>query len=426
MSNINHFTLNLLSIKDQNITFLSDITTKKVKNITYTVIKAKLSYEADCCPKCGNYDSSRIIKYGSKVSTIKLLPNNGSPSLLELKKQRFFCKECGETFIAATSLVDKYCYISNAVKSHILDNLTLKQSEKDIARANYVSHSTVSKCVDQSYRLYAPDFNVLPEHLSFDEFKSTKDAKGAMSFILCDLDSSEIIDIVENRQLPFLERYFYRFSKEARLKVKTVCIDMYPPYMSLIEKLFPNAKIILDRFHIVSSLTRALLKTRIDAMKRFSTYSMEYKRLKRYWKLIQKDVHDLDRVNFYKRVHFHEMKSEYDLVQDTIQADPLLEETYERYQTLLQAIKSKNIKNLKAHLLRFRHSDNEFMNTAIETLLKYFDSVQNALTYEYSNGFIEGMNNYIKVLKRIAFGYKSFFHFRNRILICRKLMKQKM
>ncbi|HKK95691.1 MAG TPA: transposase, partial [Anaerovoracaceae bacterium] len=49
--------------------------------------------------------------------------------------------------------------------------------------------------------------------------------------------------------------------------------------------------------------------------------------------------------------------------------------------------------------------------------------VENALKYEYSNGTIEGLNNYIKVIKRIAFGYKSFFHFRNRILISRNLIK---
>ncbi|MBK5253932.1 MAG: transposase, partial [Peptostreptococcaceae bacterium] len=38
-------------------------------------------------------------------------------------------------------------------------------------------------------------------------------------------------------------------------------------------------------------------------------------------------------------------------------------------------------------------------------------------------GTIEGLNNYIKVIKRVAFGYKSFFHFRNRILIFRNLIK---
>ena len=44
-------------------------------------------------------------------------------------------------------------------------------------------------------------------------------------------------------------------------------------------------------------------------------------------------------------------------------------------------------------------------------MLKDFDYVSNALKYEYSNQFTEGVNNFIKVLKRITFGYKSFFSF---------------
>ena len=46
-------------------------------------------------------------------------------------------------------------------------------------------------------------------------------------------------------------------------------------------------------------------------------------------------------------------------------------------------------------------------------MLKDFDYVSNSLKYEYYNGFTEGVNNFIKLLKRIAFSYKSFFHFRN-------------
>lgn len=422
---INDFTLKLLSIKDENIKFIPDFKEKKVKGITYNVLYAILSYPVSCCPKCGCFNDSSVIKYGSKVSEVKLLPINGIPTLLRLKKQRYLCKECGQTFIAKSSIVDKFCNISNAVKLHILDSLTLKQSEKDIARMNYVSHSTISKCVDEGFKWYSPNFNFLPKHLSFDEFKSTKDAKGAMSFIYCDSSSKEVIDIVENRQLPFLKRYFYRFTNEARLQVETVCIDMYQPYISLIKELFPNAVIIFDRFHIVNNLSRAFLRTRIEVMKKFSTYSMEYKRLKRYWKLLQKDIMSLDRVNFGKRVHFNRWISEYELVQEIIGVDTVLKQTYEIYQVLLQRVKNKDSHLLEKCLLGFKDKGSSFMQTAVQTLLSDFSYVANSLDYNFSNGFIEGINNFIKVLKRVAFGYKSFFHFRNRILICRLLMKQK-
>ena len=41
----------------------------------------------------------------------------------------------------------------------------------------------------------------LPENLCFDEFKSTKSAEGAMSFLFCNADTKKIIDSVEDRKL---------------------------------------------------------------------------------------------------------------------------------------------------------------------------------------------------------------------------------
>ncbi|MFM1573140.1 transposase [Helcococcus ovis] len=60
---------------------------------------------------------------------------------------------------------------------------------------------------------------------------------------------------------------------------------MYKQYITLIKKHLPNVNT-FDRFHIINILSRALNKTRIEVMKKLSTSSMEYKRLKRFWKLI--------------------------------------------------------------------------------------------------------------------------------------------
>ena len=43
--------------------------------------------------------------------------------------------------------------------------------------------------------------------------------------------------------------------------------------------------------------------------------------------------------------------------------------------------------------------------------------ILNAFDCPYSNGFTEGCNNAIKVIKRVAFGYRSFHNFRRRILL---------
>jgi len=62
------------------------------------------------------------------------------------------------------------------------------------------------------------------------------------------------------------------------------------------------------------------------------------------------------------------------------------------------------------------------MKTAVKTLLQHFNLAKNSLRYEISNGYLEGINNYVKTLKKIAFGYRSFFYFKSRIFITKKLI----
>lgn len=422
-SNISNYISNLLSIKDTNITFFDNIYTKKINKLNTIVHDAILTYNASSCPNYGNCHKPTIIKYGFKNTIVRISSINSKPACINLKKQRFLCKECNSTFIAETNIVAKFHSISRDLKMATLDSLSKKISEKDIASLHNLSHSTVSRYIDSDFRDFTPNKNFLPKHLSFDEFKSSKDCKGNMSFIVTDLSKSQIFDIVENRQLNFLIRYFTKFTKKARRMVKTIVIDIYTPYITLIKKLFPNAKIIFDRFHIVNNLSRALSKTRIEAMKKLSTKSMEYKRLKKYWKLIQKDFKKLDASNYKRRTHFRDMKTEAGIVSESIEIDDVLEECYEIYQILLRDINTKNYNQLKIHLTTFKDCKSKYMKTAIKTLLDNYEYVKNSLIYKYSNGFTEGINNFIKVLKRIAFGYKSFFHFRKRILITRKLKK---
>ena len=414
MSLFNYIT-NLLGLKDNNIIFNDNIETEEIRGITYKVIFGKLTYKADSCPCC-NASGDSIIKHGTKSSKIRLLPINGLPAILNLKKQRFLCKECNHTFTAKTNIVDEHCYISNIVKQHILSNLTKKISEKDIAFMNYVSHSTVTRCIDNDFKQFLPDLDYLPKQLCFDEFKSTRDIKGAMSFVYCDADTHKIIDIVENRQLRYMLRYFRKFRRKARLRVKYVCIDMYRPYVELIKSVFPNAKIIYDRFHIVNLISRALTKTRINSMKKFPINSMEYERLKRYWKLIQKYSSDLDCIEYKYFPHFKTWKSSRDVVEQSIEADEVLKYNYRVYQVLLSDIKNRDSNMLRNHLESFKSSPyiNTYIYTALNTLTKDFEYV--------SNGCIEGINNYIKTLKRVAFSYKSFYHFKNRILISQKMI----
>ena len=87
-------------------------------------------------------------------------------------------------------------------------------------------------------------------------------------------------------------RFFIRCLK-VRQKVRFITMGMSGAYMPLARRLFPNAKIIIDRFHIIQHLGRAFLKTRIAIMNQFDKKSLPYRALKNHWRLFQKDSRKL-------------------------------------------------------------------------------------------------------------------------------------
>lgn len=343
MSNTNYIT-NILNLKDENIIFKENFyKEEKINNITHKIFEGYLSYKPKFCPKCGILFDEHFEKHGFITSNIKIPNVSGFKSILRLHKQRYLCKHCKKAFTLNSNITDYGCFISNNTKYNIALELTKKRSEKDIAFDNNVSSNTVERVMDSYYNTQKAFKNYLPEVLLFDEFKSVKSANGHMSFHLCDGITGKTIDIVEDRKLLSLMRYFGRYSHSAIKNVKYIVIDMYSPYVSLIKKMFPNALIIIDTFHLIQLISRSLNKTRVMIMKK-------------------------DKVNY-----------------------------------------NNNISS--------------YMKTSIKTLFEFKDMILNTFNNNYHNGYIEGNNNFIKVIKRIAFGFRSFIRFKTRILICKGLLK---
>lgn len=119
-------------------------------------------------------------------------------------------------------------------------------------------------------------------------------APSGMSMALMNSDNRRLINIIESRQGNYLESYFLRYSLSARLSVKTVTVDLFSPYRGLINRVFPNAKIIADRFHIINRLYVALNQERIKLMNYFGSGIPEYRQLKNLYKLLFKKENQLD------------------------------------------------------------------------------------------------------------------------------------
>lgn len=414
--------LNLLNIEDKNIKLTQNFyKVEYFDNIKYKVIEAVLSYEPPFCPRCGCiFDKNQTYeKNGFKTSDVLMLDVCNHGLILRLSKQRFLCHSCNKKFFARTKLVNDGCFISNPVKHAIALELKNKISEKDIAIRYRVSPNTVERIIDSWYegkKLYK---NHLPEILSFDEFKSVKSADGAMSFHMCDGKTGKTLDIIEDRKLNSLLKYFSYFTHKARSNVKLIVIDMYSPYISLIQKMFPNTKIIIDKFHLVNLISTSLNKTRINIMK---NDNKNYNKLKRYWKLLLKSQEELNDSKWRRWTCFDNLMTQSDVVNYLINTNKELYNTYQVYQSILYAIKNNNYKELETIVNDTHDSISTYMRTSIKTLKGFLPHIKNTLSNPYHNGFVEGNNNFIKVLKRIAFGFRSFRRFKARIMICKNLL----
>ena len=420
MSELNYI-IEMLELKDNNIKFYENCYHKeKIKGIYHKVFEGVLTYKPICCEKCGVLFDNNFEKHGFITSNIKIPDVVGFKTILRLKKQRYLCKHCGKAFTLRDNVTEYGCFISKNTKWKIANELRNKISEKDIAKNNNVSPNTVERIMDSYYDTQKLYKHYLPEVLSFDEFKSVKSADGAMSFHMCNGETGQTIDIVEDRKLLSLLKYFGYYSFKARNSVKFIIIDMYSPYVSLIQKMFPNAQIIIDTFHLVQLISRSLNKTRIRTMKNNKAV---YNKMTRYWKLILKDRDELDYSKWKRYTCFPNLMTEIDVVNYILDQSIELKTTYYKYQELLQSIRDKDYDNFIYAISNVNNSVSDYMKTSIKTLTEFKDKIYNTFNNNYHNGYIEGNNNFIKVLKRIAFGFRSFRRFKARIMICKGLVK---
>ena len=98
--------------------------------------------------------------------------------------------------------------------------------------------------------------------------------------------------------------------------------------------------------------------------------------------------------------------------------DPALRENYELYQEIMESMSNKDFPALSSCLTTpVSPVISNYLRTSLKTLRKYIPFIENSFIYPYNNGRIEVNNNKIKVLNRVAYGYRNFQNYRKRILL---------
>ena len=196
-------------------------------------------------------------------------------------------------------------------------------------------------------------------------------------------------------------------------------MDMNAFYPYAIKEIFPNAEIIIDRFHIVQQLNRSLNNKRIQVMKeQKNKESRHYTKLKRYWKFVL--THE-DNLNYEKRLQYplfdKKFVTQTEVVDTLLSFDEGFKQCYQIYQTLLGHFKDKEYNEFFNILYNLPQDLDKDFKKSIKYLTKQTRNVKNALKLPYSNGKLEGKNNLIKVFQRIAFGFRNFGNMRRRIFL---------
>lgn len=389
----NNFIRNLLDLKGVII--------KKVRyKKNFVKIHIEMPVREQTCPHC-KHKTTKIKDY--RYQLIKDVPIRFKTTYLYYRKRRYQCKNCGKTFYEKVSFLPKRARKTTRVTEFIVDRLKTKQSMKDIAKDANVSITTVSRLLPP----LAVSAKHLPEVLCIDEFKgNTGYYKYQVS--LMDGKTRKPIDIIECRYKTHLLDYFNKFSLQERKKVKYVVTDLWKTYKDLANTYFPNAKVVADKFHFIRYATEAVDSIRKQVQDKLPKAERKY--FKHSRKLL---------LSKYENLKDDKQKEELNYILINYSED--LRIAYREKEEILKIIqmndKTKAINNLNIWIKRNLESDIPALKNCAKTYFNWVTEIRNALTVPYSNGAMEGYNNKIKTLKRVAFGFRNFTNFKARILL---------
>lgn len=379
----------------QNILGLSNLTIKNIFIIEDTTnFEVEMVRKPHKCPCCGTM-TNRIHDY--RLQKVKDLPSFGNNVNLLLRKRRYVCPSCNKRFYEKIDFLPKYHRMTSRVINEVLMLLASTHSFKSVAKQLNLSPSTVVRIFD--HLSYQP--SQLPRVIAFDEFKGNAGSE-KYQCIITDPEHHKIIDILPNRYKVDLISYLLKFDTS---HTELFISDMWPTYRDLAKEIFPDACYIIDKYHYVRQVIWALEAVRKEVQKEFSDYRRKY--FKRSKSLLIRHFDSLDT----------EGKQAVNMM---LYTSPKLASAHSLKEEFFRIMKSKNrseaLQSLAAWITHAENSNLPRFVTVALTLNNWLTGIINSFETPYTNGFTEGTNNTIKVLKRNAYGYRNFKRFRNRIL----------
>ena len=382
----NYFITNLLDLQGIKVTKYENFSNSNIIHCS-----TKPTY-----PTCSCGGTVTIHDY--RQQKVKHVPIGNIHTYIVIKKRRYKCKCCGKIFFENYEFLPKYKRITNLLRYYIIDILRSPISYTEVAKRTNTSTNTVIRAFD--------DVNYsnkeIPEVLGIDEFKSNTEY-GKYSVILTDIENKKLVDIVESRTGEYLKRRI--LNSKSRKNVKYVVMDMWKPYYELTKIMFPNAKIVIDKYRYVRQIFWAIENVRKRIQKQlYKQYRITMKRSKKLILARYEDLSNEQKCKLHIKLGISEDLEKAWYLKEAFYA-VMESKSYEQANEMMQLwfddVKESGLK--------------EF-NLAVKTIKNWYEPILNSFTCEYTNGYTEGKNNKIKVLKRISYGVCNFNRFKQRIM----------
>ena len=240
--------------------------------------------------------------------------------------------------------------------------------------------------------------------LGIDEISHRKGKKD-YACVLTDLERGIELDVLPDRKKETLRAHFQSLGIDFCNQIEVVCCDIWKTYVNVAKECFPNAEIVIDRFHVVKAINDVLDFLRKSLRREFKDEDC-FKSIK--WKLFKRP----EKCN----------EDDFALLQNAFGKSWLLEEIYQLRNTFNSMFDiAKSRQQLEQYLdlwIGFAEKlDYKHLNNFIKTLKNWKPHIAAFAPERVTNAVTEGLNNYLRYFKRISFGLPNFQHMRLRILI---------
>ena len=376
---------------------LTFISFRKVIDTRTIEVVAKKDPKEEYCPRCATpskstYDTRRVKLRDEPFRTFQVF--------LVIVKRRLWCKPCGKPFTEPLPWARKgFRHTERYARAVMLAcerYVDLKRVRDDFKCSGGWLYSALYRQLEleRRKRLYP-----WPSKVGIDEhfFRRGKDGFRNFVTVVVDQKNHRLMEVVEGRTGPELEAALAHIP--GRENVRTVAIDMSAPYKSFARRLFPNAVIVADKFHVLRLLSPA-----INRHRKAITGDQRTNPIRR---LLLRNGRDLDaRTRWVLRTWLAEY--------------PALRELYDAKEALAGFYRIRSSKQASRVLTeitdRLARSALPELQTFRATLMRWRNEVLAYFRTRATNGMTEGFNGKAKLVKRRAYGYKSFTNYRLRLL----------